>query len=54
MLLLRWIERITTQLGKIEFKMLYFFYLNVKILFFYLLTNNSFLPYRLCDFWYET
>lgn len=33
----------------------YIFYLNIKILFFifYLLTNNSFLPYRLCDYWYE-
>jgi len=40
--------RITMQLGKIEFKMLYF--VNIKILFFIILTNNLFLSYRLRDF----
>jgi hypothetical protein len=40
------------QLGKIEFKML-FFYLNVKILFFIILTDNLFLQYKLSDFWFE-
>jgi hypothetical protein len=45
--------RITTRLGKIEFKMLYF-YLNIKILFFIILTDYLFLPYRLYDFWYDT
>jgi hypothetical protein len=38
------------QLGKIEFKIL-FFYTNVKILFFIILIDNLFLPYRLSDLW---
>ena len=47
MLLSGGFDNITTQLGKIKFKMLYF-YLNVQILFFIILTDNSFLPYKLC------
>jgi hypothetical protein len=53
MMLLRGCERITTPLGKIEFKMLIFLNLNVQILFFIILNNNLFLLYRLCDFWNE-
>jgi hypothetical protein len=48
-LLLGGFERITIQRGKIEYYII-FFYLNFI---FHLLTNNSFLPYRLRDFGYE-
>jgi len=51
-LLLEGFGKITVQLGKIEFKIL-FFYTNVKILFFIILIDNLFLPYRLSDLWYE-
>jgi len=50
--LLEGFGKITVQLGKIEFKIL-FFYTNVKILFFIILIDNLFLPYRLSGLWYE-
>ena len=46
-----WFRRITLQIGKIKLK-IYFLILNIKF-FFHLLTNNSFVPYKLCDILYK-
>jgi len=44
-------RRITLQLGKIEMKIIFLILLFNFII--HLLTDNSFVPYRLSDFWYE-
>jgi len=43
--------RITLQLGKIEMKIIFLILLFNFII--HLLTDNSFVPYRLRNFWYE-
>ena len=52
-LLLEGFGKITIQLGKNWIKNSIFFYTNVKILFFIILIDNLFLPYRLSGLWYE-